>query len=91
MSQPSVVTVTDFTNTRVVPINGGGLTVLAALANFLGASESDVADQLGTRKARLLNYGDLNPTDFGRQLAHGDTITIYTNAVATGGVKGAAH
>jgi len=74
---------------RSYPINGNGLTAREVIADFYRTDASDVESLLGNRTFKLVNRGEINATNLDRSLDHGDTITVYTTQVATGGVKGA--
>lgn len=74
---------------KAFPINGGGLTAREVIADFFESEH--VEDLLAEKSFRLVNRGPITAANVDRPLAHGDTITVYTNEVATGGVKGASE
>jgi hypothetical protein len=69
------------------PVNGEGLTPRDVISSFYGTE--DVEELLTTKTFRIVNRGVLNAAGLDRIMEHGETITVYSNEVATGGVKGA--
>jgi hypothetical protein len=76
-------------DSRSYPINGEGITPRDVIADFYRVSRFDVEDLLDERSFRVVNRGQLRADDLDRKMEHGETITVYSHEVATGGVKGA--
>lgn len=76
-------------DTRAFPINGGGLTAREVLADFF--NDDDVEAIVSSKSVNLVNRGAIRADNLDRPLEHNDTITIYSQAVANGGVKGAGR
>lgn len=85
---PSLVHVTDMAHSRSFPINGVPLKVRDVVAAFQGKPAG--CPDMTNLTIRLVNYGDVT-NELDRTLAHNDTITLFSNAVANGGVKGAVR
>lgn len=77
-------------DSKSYPINGEGLTPRTVIADFFGIDSDCVEDMLEEKTFRIVNRGQLRPEGLDRNMSHGETITVYSNAVATGGVKGAS-
>lgn len=85
--------VTDMVNTLDIAVSAEApVTARQALASFFDCDPSDVEAKLDGREPRLIAFGPLDTAEkLDRRLAVGQTIALYTKAVATGGVKGASR
>ena len=80
----SIVTSTKTENQAV----NGGLSLGEALAKFYNVGVRDVETKIANQMVRL-NNGTVGGGDFATPLRAGDVISIYTQEIARGGVKGA--
>lgn len=76
-------------DSKSYPINGEGLTPRQVIADFFDYDPDSVDELLDEKTFRIVNRGQLRANGLDRNMPHGETITVYSNAVATGGVKGA--
>ena len=75
-------------DTKAYPINGTGLTAREVLSDFYRGEDLD--ELLTVKRFNLVKRGrTLTMDNIDQPLEHGETITVYSQAVATGGVKGA--
>ena len=82
------VAIATSTKTENQAINGG-LTVGEALAKFYNVGARDLEGKLVGQMVRLNNSTVNVPGDLGTALRANDFISIYTQEIARGGVKGA--
>lgn len=88
MSNNDIVHIVDMAgDTRTFAINGG-ITPRFVIEEFFGGD----AEQLITQRTfKIVNRGPVRADNLDRNMEPGETITVYDNAVATGGVKGASN
>ena len=74
-------------DSRSYPVNGDGITAREVINDFFKVSDAETL--LEERSFRVVNRGTLRADQLDNLMEHGETITVYSQEVANGGVKGA--
>jgi len=83
------VAITNSRKTDTIGLNGAPMSLGSALAKFLGVEEDSLEGQLAGQHVRLNSTTVEIPEGFTTALRDYDFISVVTDNVARGGIKGA--